>query len=54
MNELSPLNLSTVLSSPQVANWGFVAAGAADTQKPPEMISGNMTGGEGSLLSDLN
>jgi mitochondrial pyruvate carrier 1 len=27
-----------------VMNWGFVIAGLADTQKPPEMISGNMTG----------
>ncbi|XP_043706818.1 mitochondrial pyruvate carrier 1-like [Telopea speciosissima] len=27
-----------------IANWGFVIAGLADTQKPPEMISGNMTG----------
>lgn len=27
-----------------VANWGFVVAGLADTQKPPENISGTMTG----------
>lgn len=27
-----------------VANWGFVAAGIADSSKPPEKISGNMTG----------
>lgn len=27
-----------------VANWGFVLAGLADSQKPPEQISGNMTG----------
>lgn len=27
-----------------MANWGFVLAGIADTQKPPEAISGNMTG----------
>lgn len=27
-----------------VANWGFVGAGLADTQKPPENISPNMTG----------
>ncbi|KAL8226036.1 hypothetical protein R6Q57_018593 [Mikania cordata] len=26
-----------------VANWGFVVAGLVDMQKPPEMISGNMT-----------
>lgn len=26
-----------------MANWGFVIAGLADTQKPPENISGNMT-----------
>ena len=32
-------------SAPQVANWGFVVAGAADAQKPAELISGNMTGG---------
>lgn len=25
------------------ANWGFVAAGIADTKKAPELISGNMT-----------
>ncbi|KAK9073202.1 hypothetical protein SSX86_007526 [Deinandra increscens subsp. villosa] len=28
-----------------VANWGFVAAAMADIEKPPEMLSGNMTGG---------
>ncbi|XP_061362138.1 mitochondrial pyruvate carrier 1-like [Gastrolobium bilobum] len=27
-----------------VANWGFVAAGLVDMNKPPEMISGNLTG----------
>lgn len=27
-----------------VANWGFVLAGLADTAKPPELISQNMTG----------
>ncbi|KAL2581805.1 hypothetical protein GLYMA_15G246900v4 [Glycine max] len=27
-----------------IANWGFVAAGLANLNKPPEMISGNMTG----------
>uniref|UniRef100_A0A6M2F7T7 Mitochondrial pyruvate carrier n=1 Tax=Populus davidiana TaxID=266767 RepID=A0A6M2F7T7_9ROSI len=27
-----------------VANWGFVVAGLVDMKKPPEMISGNMTG----------
>ncbi|KAG2583804.1 hypothetical protein PVAP13_6KG257700 [Panicum virgatum] len=26
-----------------VANWGFVIAGLVDMNKPPEMISGNMT-----------
>ena len=26
-----------------MANWGFVLAGLADTQKPPEVISTNMT-----------
>ncbi|TVU06069.1 hypothetical protein EJB05_49261, partial [Eragrostis curvula] len=26
-----------------VANWGFVLAGLVDMNKPPEMISGNMT-----------
>ncbi|KAL2465461.1 Mitochondrial pyruvate carrier 1 [Abeliophyllum distichum] len=26
-----------------VANWGFVIAGLVDMQKPPEIISGNMT-----------
>lgn len=29
-----------------VANWGFVLAGLADTKKPAEMISPNMTAGE--------
>lgn len=28
-----------------VANWGFVLAGLADTKKPAEMISPNMTAG---------
>jgi len=27
-----------------VANWGFVAAGFADTKKAPEKISGGMQG----------
>ncbi|CAL6328986.1 unnamed protein product [Bathycoccus prasinos] len=27
-----------------VANWGFVAAGLVDTQKPEELVSGPMTG----------
>ncbi|KAI3777654.1 hypothetical protein L1987_47455 [Smallanthus sonchifolius] len=27
-----------------VANWGFVAAAMTDIEKPPEMLSGNMTG----------
>ncbi|CAL5228861.1 g12071 [Coccomyxa viridis] len=27
-----------------VANWGFVLAGLSDSQKSPELISGNMTG----------
>mmetsp|Transcript_7106 Transcript_7106/g.21445 ORF Transcript_7106/g.21445 Transcript_7106/m.21445 type:complete len:123 (-) Transcript_7106:2627-2995(-) len=27
-----------------VANWGFVAAGLVDTQKPEESVSGPMTG----------
>lgn len=27
-----------------VANWGFVLAALMDSQKPPEMISGPMTG----------
>ncbi|KAJ6764196.1 MITOCHONDRIAL PYRUVATE CARRIER 1, partial [Salix koriyanagi] len=40
----SPVGPKTTHFWGPVANWGFVAAGLADMQKPPEMISGNMTG----------
>eukprot|EP00245_Coleochaete_scutata_P018134 TRINITY_DN9267_c0_g1_i1.p1 TRINITY_DN9267_c0_g1~~TRINITY_DN9267_c0_g1_i1.p1 ORF type:complete len:128 (-),score=14.59 TRINITY_DN9267_c0_g1_i1:878-1207(-) len=39
----SPMGPKTTHFWGPVANWGFVLAGLADTQKPPEMISGNMT-----------
>ncbi|RAL50924.1 hypothetical protein DM860_005280 [Cuscuta australis] len=39
----SPVGPKTTHFWGPVANSGFVAAGLADTQKPPEMISGNMT-----------
>nr|GMC97947.1 mitochondrial pyruvate carrier 1-like [Ipomoea batatas]GME01853.1 mitochondrial pyruvate carrier 1-like [Ipomoea batatas] len=39
----SPVGPKTTHFWGPVANWGFVAAGLVDTQKPPEMISGNMT-----------
>ncbi|WVY96020.1 hypothetical protein V8G54_028171 [Vigna mungo] len=41
----SPMGPKTTHFWGPVANWGFVAAGLADMKKPPEMISGNMTGG---------
>ncbi|RDX93912.1 Mitochondrial pyruvate carrier 1, partial [Mucuna pruriens] len=40
----SPVGPKTTHFWGPVANWGFVAAGLADLNKPPEMISGNMTG----------
>merc|ERR1712183_670120 len=40
----SPVGPKTTHFWGPVANWGFVAAGLADINKPPEMISGNMTG----------
>ncbi|KAK7357865.1 hypothetical protein VNO80_17162 [Phaseolus coccineus] len=40
----SPIGPKTTHFWGPVANWGFVAAGLADMKKPPEMISGNMTG----------
>lgn len=40
----SPVGPKTTHFWGPVANWGFVVAGLVDTQKPPEMISGNMTG----------
>ncbi|CAN4127181.1 unnamed protein product [Withania somnifera] len=39
----SPVGPKTTHFWGPVANWGFVIAGLVDTQKPPEMISGNMT-----------
>ncbi|KAI6675472.1 hypothetical protein NL676_003378 [Syzygium grande] len=39
----SPVGPKTTHFWGPVANWGFVAAGLVDMQKPPEMISGNMT-----------
>src|SRR5574341_363747 len=39
----SPVGPKTTHFWGPVANWGFVAAGLADMNKPPEMISGNMT-----------
>jgi len=40
----SPVGPKTTHFWGPVANWGLVVAGLVDTQKPPEMISGNMTG----------
>ncbi|CAL8998257.1 unnamed protein product [Prunus brigantina] len=39
----SPVGPKTTHFWGPIANWGFVAAGLADMNKPPEMISGNMT-----------
>ncbi|XP_074556739.1 mitochondrial pyruvate carrier 1-like isoform X1 [Curcuma longa] len=39
----SPMGPKTTHFWGPVANWGFVISGLADTQKPPELISGNMT-----------
>eukprot|EP00887_Chlorella_sp_A99_P002284 scaffold10.g2284.t1 len=40
----SPTGLKTTHFWGPVANWGFVLAGLADTKKPADLISGNMTG----------
>ncbi|KAF5182176.1 Mitochondrial pyruvate carrier [Thalictrum thalictroides] len=40
----SPVGPKTTHFWGPVSNLGFVAAGLVDTQKPPELISGNMTG----------
>ncbi|XP_042503243.1 mitochondrial pyruvate carrier 1-like isoform X2 [Macadamia integrifolia] len=40
----SPVGPKTTHFWGPISNWGLVASGLADTQKPPEMISGNMTG----------
>jgi hypothetical protein len=47
----SPVGPKTTHFWGPVANWGFVVAGLADTQKPPDMISENMTGGMLTLLA---
>ncbi|KAK3040618.1 hypothetical protein RJ639_026939 [Escallonia herrerae] len=39
----SPVGPKTTHFWGPVANWGLVASGLMDTQKPLEMISGNMT-----------
>ncbi|CAL9047032.1 mitochondrial pyruvate carrier 1-like [Musa acuminata AAA Group] len=39
----SPMGPKTTHFWGPVANWGFVIAGLVDMQKPPEMISRNMT-----------
>lgn len=36
-----------------IANWGFIISGLMDTQKPPELISGNMTGGCSCLFIEM-
>ncbi|KAI3671420.1 hypothetical protein L1987_87157 [Smallanthus sonchifolius] len=41
----SPIGPKTTHFWGPVANWGFVTAAMADIEKPPEMLSGNMTGG---------
>ncbi|CAI9113098.1 OLC1v1013638C1 [Oldenlandia corymbosa var. corymbosa] len=40
----SPVGPKTTHFWGPVGNWGFILAGLADTQKPPELISGPMTG----------
>ncbi|XP_061952468.1 mitochondrial pyruvate carrier 1 isoform X1 [Populus nigra] len=40
----SPVGPKTTHFWGPVANWGLVTAGLVDIKKPPEMISGNMTG----------
>ncbi|KAL6596127.1 hypothetical protein ACP70R_047491 [Stipagrostis hirtigluma subsp. patula] len=40
----SPIGPKTTHFWGPVSNWGLVFASLADTRKPPEMISGNMTG----------
>ncbi|CAO2210892.1 unnamed protein product [Urochloa humidicola] len=40
----SPVGPKTTHFWGPVSNWGIILASVADTQKPPEMISGNMTG----------
>ncbi|PPE00005.1 hypothetical protein GOBAR_DD02985 [Gossypium barbadense] len=42
----SPVGPKTTHFWGPVANWGFVLAGLVDMNKPPEMISGNMTSGK--------
>ncbi|CAH9068808.1 unnamed protein product [Cuscuta europaea] len=39
----SPIGPKTTHFWGPIANWGFVAAALLDTQKPPEMISGEMS-----------
>ncbi|WVZ64779.1 hypothetical protein U9M48_014253 [Paspalum notatum var. saurae] len=39
----SPVGPKTTHFWGPVANWGFVLAGLVDMNKPPEMVSGNMT-----------
>ncbi|XP_068661335.1 mitochondrial pyruvate carrier 1-like isoform X1 [Aristolochia californica] len=39
----SPVGPKTTHFWGPVANWGIITAGLVDTQKPPELISGNMT-----------
>ncbi|KAL9275116.1 Mitochondrial pyruvate carrier 1-like protein [Drosera capensis] len=39
----SPVGPKTTHFWGPVANWGFVVAGLVDMNKPPELISGNMT-----------
>ncbi|GBF87617.1 hypothetical protein Rsub_00328 [Raphidocelis subcapitata] len=41
---VSPTGPKTTHFWGPVANWGFVIAGLADMQKPPDIISPNMTG----------
>ncbi|KAM0016948.1 putative mitochondrial pyruvate carrier [Helianthus debilis subsp. tardiflorus] len=41
----SPVGPKTTHFWGPVANCGFVVAGLVDMQKPPEMISGNMSAG---------
>uniref|UniRef100_A0A452XVH6 Mitochondrial pyruvate carrier n=1 Tax=Aegilops tauschii subsp. strangulata TaxID=200361 RepID=A0A452XVH6_AEGTS len=45
----SPVGPRTTHFWGPVSNWGFILAGMADMNKPPELISGHMTAG---YLSD--
>ncbi|KAK1608254.1 hypothetical protein QYE76_031927 [Lolium multiflorum] len=49
----SPVGPKTTHFWGPVSNWGFILAGMADMNKPPELISGSMTAGLGEALQQL-